>query len=47
MPHNDLRKRWLAPCTLPFGRDVTNPDGSNASADEVRCMRLLDTDGIG
>lgn len=39
-PDVSLRRRWLAPCALPYGPDVTDPEGKAPSAREARCLQL-------
>lgn len=39
-PNAALRAKWLGPCTLPFGPEVTNPSGDTPSARDARCLRL-------
>ena len=41
-PDAELRKRWLAPCTLPYEPKDTDPEGKSASARDLRCMSLVD-----
>lgn len=41
-PDAELRKRWLAPCTLPYEPRDTDPEGKTASARDARCMNLAD-----
>lgn len=41
-PDAALRRRWLAPCALPYGPDVTDADGRAPSSREARCAALAD-----
>lgn len=42
-PSEALRTKWLAPCQLPYGPEVTDPDGKAPSARDARCLRLAAT----
>lgn len=39
-PDAALRAKWLAPCALPHGPDVTDPIRETPSARDARCLRL-------
>ena len=39
-PDPGLRQRWLAPCSLPYGPEITDPAGDSPSAREALCLRL-------
>ena len=39
-PDPALRQRWFAPCSLPYGPEVTDPKGESPSARDSRCLGL-------
>ena len=39
-PDPVLRARWLAPCALPYGPEITDPFGEVPSARDARCVKL-------
>jgi NTE family protein len=37
-PDPAVRRRWLTPCSLPYGPQVTDPKGESPSARDPRCL---------
>lgn len=37
-PDPAMRQRWLSPCSLPYGSEVTDPKGESPSARDARCL---------
>jgi len=37
-PEPEMRKRWLGPCALPYGPEITDPNGESPSSRDARCL---------
>ena len=44
-PRDEVRRRWLGVCSLPYGVEVTDPAGDTPSARHARCLRLMKEEG--
>ena len=37
-PEPEVRKRWLGSCVLPYGPEITDPNGESPSSRDARCL---------